>query len=94
MIDVSSCVDTYGSLVPVADSIDVQIGSANLNDRSQKGDGDSEIALVIEDTDEIESMMDGQQVRMLPRLLATNVPNTAVVVHGRAFCGQLPAEAV
>jgi phospholipase D1/2 len=42
------------------------MGSANLNDRSQKGDGDSEIALVVEDTDEIESTMDGQQVRAPP----------------------------
>lgn len=39
------------------------MGSANINDRSQKGDGDSEIALVVEDTDEIESMMNGERVR-------------------------------
>lgn len=38
------------------------MGSANLNDRSQKGDGDSEIALVVEDTEQIESWMDGNQV--------------------------------
>lgn len=51
------------------------MGSANLNDRSQKGDGDSEIALVwvidgvelsltflqvVEDSDMIESTMDGK----------------------------------
>jgi phospholipase D1/2 len=40
------------------------MGSANLNDRSQKGDGDSEIALVVEDTEEIETTMDGQPVRI------------------------------
>jgi len=39
-----------------------QMGSANLNDRSQKGDGDSEIALVVEDTEEIESYMNGERV--------------------------------
>ena len=37
-----------------------QIGSANINDRSQKGDGDSEIALVVEDDDMIDSTMDGK----------------------------------
>lgn len=36
------------------------MGSANINDRSQKGDGDSEIALIVEDTDMIDSKMDGQ----------------------------------
>lgn len=36
------------------------MGSANINDRSQKGDGDSEIALVVEDTDMIDSRMDGR----------------------------------
>ncbi len=54
------------------------MGSANINDRSQKvstyilaniyvltwrskGDGDSEIALVVEDDDMIETTMDGQR---------------------------------
>ncbi|KAF8519273.1 hypothetical protein JB92DRAFT_2626378, partial [Gautieria morchelliformis] len=46
------------------------MGSPNLNDRSQKGDGDSEIALVVEDTDEIESRMDGRPVRMFRALVA------------------------
>jgi len=44
----------------VVDDRRVIIGSANINDRSQKGDGDSEIAVVIEDTDQIQSTMDGQ----------------------------------
>jgi phospholipase D1/2 len=47
------------------------MGSANLNDRSQKGDGDSEIALVVEDTDEIESQMNGEPVSTLPQHLRT-----------------------
>ncbi|KAG8876589.1 hypothetical protein FRB98_007233 [Tulasnella sp. 332] len=46
--------------VMIVDDQRVIIGSANLNDRSQKGDGDSEIAIVIEDTDMIYSTMDGQ----------------------------------
>ena len=36
------------------------MGSANLNDRSQKGDGDSEIALVVEDEDMIKTTMNGR----------------------------------
>lgn len=35
-------------------------GSANLNDRSQCGDRDSEIAICIEDMDLVESKMDGK----------------------------------
>ncbi|GAA5862918.1 hypothetical protein JCM1840_002326 [Sporobolomyces johnsonii] len=38
----------------------VLIGSANINDRSQNGDRDSEIAIVIEDNEEFDSRMDGQ----------------------------------
>jgi phospholipase D1/2 len=37
-----------------------QMGSANLNDRSQKGDGDSEIALVVEDDEIIQTTMNGR----------------------------------
>ncbi|KAL1743202.1 hypothetical protein HDZ31DRAFT_83591 [Schizophyllum fasciatum] len=44
----------------IVDDRRVILGSANINDRSQKGDGDSEIALVVEDTDMIDSRMDGQ----------------------------------
>jgi len=36
------------------------MGSANINDRSQKGNGDSEIALVVEDEDMINSKMNGK----------------------------------
>ncbi|KAG9029137.1 hypothetical protein FRB95_005641 [Tulasnella sp. JGI-2019a] len=46
--------------VMIVDDLRVIIGSANLNDRSQKGDGDSEIAIVIEDSDMIPSTMDGR----------------------------------
>lgn len=41
----------------------VIMGSANLNDRSQCGDRDSEIALLIEDQDMIPSRMNGEYVR-------------------------------
>ncbi|KAJ7031976.1 hypothetical protein C8F04DRAFT_1262362 [Mycena alexandri] len=44
----------------IVDDKRVIMGSANLNDRSQKGDGDSEIALVVEDDDMLDSTMDGK----------------------------------
>ncbi|KAI0259452.1 hypothetical protein BC834DRAFT_630910 [Gloeopeniophorella convolvens] len=44
----------------IVDDRRVIMGSANLNDRSQRGDGDSEIALVVEDDDHISSRMDGR----------------------------------
>ena len=36
------------------------IGSANLNDRSMNGDHDSEIAVIVEDPETVESQMDGK----------------------------------
>ncbi|KAI1739603.1 phospholipase [Xylaria scruposa] len=47
------------SKVLIADDRLVICGSANLNDRSQLGTHDSEIAVVIEDQDLVDSMMDG-----------------------------------
>ncbi|KAL1619800.1 hypothetical protein SLS54_006396 [Diplodia seriata] len=47
----------------IADDRVVICGSANLNDRSQLGDHDSEIAVVIEDPTPCDSVMDGQQWR-------------------------------
>ncbi|KAJ7600688.1 phospholipase D [Mycena floridula] len=44
----------------IVDDRRVIMGSANINDRSQKGDGDSEIALVVEDTDFVNTTMNGQ----------------------------------
>ena len=40
----------------------VIMGSANLNDRSQCGDRDSEIALLVQDQDLIPSQMNGNYV--------------------------------
>lgn len=48
----------------VVDDLRALIGSANINDRSLRGDRDSEIACVYEDYDDmIESRMDGKPVR-------------------------------
>ena len=44
----------------IADDRVVICGSANLNDRSQLGDHDSEIAIVIEDSALVDSTMDGR----------------------------------
>ena len=47
----------------IADDRVVICGSANLNDRSQLGNHDSEIAILIEDNQEIDSYMAGQPWR-------------------------------
>ncbi|KAF2643821.1 phospholipase D/nuclease [Massarina eburnea CBS 473.64] len=47
----------------IADDEVVICGSANMNDRSQCGDHDSEIAIVIRDTETVDSFMDGRQHR-------------------------------
>lgn len=51
------------SKVLIADDRLVICGSANLNDRSQLGNHDSEIAVVIEDQDFVEGSMDGRPFR-------------------------------
>ncbi|GAA5896328.1 uncharacterized protein JCM6883_006870 [Sporobolomyces salmoneus] len=48
------------SKLMIVDDRRVIIGSANLNDRSQLGDRDSEIACIYEDSDLIQSQMDGK----------------------------------
>ncbi|KAH9884507.1 phospholipase D/nuclease [Cubamyces lactineus] len=58
------------SKLMIVDDRRVIMGSANLNDRSQKGDGDSEIALVVEDEDMIDSTMNGEPY-MVARFAAT-----------------------
>lgn len=45
----------------IADDRIVICGSANMNDRSQLGDHDSEIAIIIQDPTEIQSYMGGRQ---------------------------------
>ena len=51
------------SKVLIADDRVVICGSANLNDRSQNGDHDSEIAIIVEDPTPIESYMNGRPWR-------------------------------
>lgn len=47
----------------IADDQVVICGSANLNDRSQLGDHDSEIAIIIHDPQTVDSYMDGRPYR-------------------------------
>lgn len=49
----------HAKLLIVDDRIAI-CGSSNLNDRSQEGDHDSELSIVMEDTRMIDSMMDGK----------------------------------
>ncbi|KAK8043062.1 phospholipase [Apiospora phragmitis] len=53
----------HAKLLIVDDRI-VVCGSSNLNDRSQEGHHDSELSIVMEDTDLIPSVMDGQQIQV------------------------------
>ncbi|KAF9652544.1 phospholipase D [Thelephora ganbajun] len=48
------------SKLMIVDDRRVIMGSANINDRSQKGDGDSEIALVVEDNQILQTTMNGR----------------------------------
>ncbi|XP_040926409.1 phospholipase D1 isoform X2 [Betta splendens] len=48
------------SKMMIADDNTVIIGSANINDRSMLGKRDSEVAVIVEDTELVASVMDGQ----------------------------------
>ncbi|XP_071760505.1 phospholipase D1 isoform X1 [Centroberyx gerrardi] len=45
----------------IADDNTVIIGSANINDRSMLGKRDSEVAVIVEDSETVRSVMDGQE---------------------------------
>ena len=51
------------SKMMIVDDRQVIIGSANFNDRSLNGKRDSELAVVVEDTHLIDSVMNGQTYR-------------------------------
>ncbi|KAF2773167.1 phospholipase D/nuclease [Teratosphaeria nubilosa] len=63
-LDAFVCEELYiHSKLLIADDRVVICGSANMNDRSQLGSHDSEIAVLIEDTQEIDSYMAGRPWR-------------------------------
>ncbi|KAI0263930.1 phospholipase D [Gloeopeniophorella convolvens] len=53
----------HGKVCIVDDRLAI-IGSANINERSQRGDRDSELAAVIRDTDMIDGKMDGRPFKV------------------------------
>lgn len=59
---VSELLYIHDKLMIVDDRI-VLMGSANINDRSQLGNRDSEIAMLVEDTEMVSSFMDGKEVK-------------------------------
>ncbi|WVF68604.1 hypothetical protein IAT40_003374 [Kwoniella sp. CBS 6097] len=67
------------SKLMIVDDRRVICGSANLNDRSQNGDHDSEIAIVIEDSDMVESKMDGK--KYMAGAYATTLRRTLMREH-------------
>ncbi|OWZ44706.1 phospholipase D [Cryptococcus neoformans c45] len=74
------------SKIMIVDDRRVICGSANINDRSMNGDHDSEIALVIEDSDMVESMMDGK--KYMASAYATTLRRTLMREH----IGLLPSQ--
>lgn len=54
----------------IADDRRFIIGSANINDRSMLGSRDSELAVLVEDTDRVSSLMDGDKYQAGPVTLA------------------------
>ena len=56
---VTEIVYVHSKVMIVDDQITI-MGSANINDRSMLGSRDSEIAVIVEDTDMIHSTMDGK----------------------------------
>uniref|UniRef100_A0A8C4I619 Phospholipase n=1 Tax=Dicentrarchus labrax TaxID=13489 RepID=A0A8C4I619_DICLA len=53
----------------IADDNTVIIGSANINDRSMLGKRDSEVAVIIEDSEKVAAVMDGQEYEAGPYAL-------------------------
>ncbi|KAI8371715.1 uncharacterized protein BYT42DRAFT_581253 [Radiomyces spectabilis] len=60
---VSEILYIHDKLMIVDDRI-VLMGSANINDRSQLGNRDSEIAMLVEDTEMIPSLIDGKECKV------------------------------
>lgn len=64
------------SKILIIDDDILLVGSANINDRSMLGHRDSEIAVVIEDTEKIESMMNYKS-----KLVSPNVHNLRIKLY-------------
>ncbi|KAI9313552.1 hypothetical protein BX666DRAFT_1977704 [Dichotomocladium elegans] len=60
---VSELIYIHDKIMIVDDRI-VIVGSANINDRSMLGNRDSEVAMLIEDTEKVTAYMDGTEVKV------------------------------
>ncbi|KAK5857689.1 hypothetical protein PBY51_010916 [Eleginops maclovinus] len=66
----------------IADDNTVIIGSANINDRSMLGKRDSEVAVIIEDSEKVPSMMDGQEYEAGPYALQLRLECFRTILGG------------
>uniref|UniRef100_A0A3Q3GAH9 Phospholipase n=1 Tax=Labrus bergylta TaxID=56723 RepID=A0A3Q3GAH9_9LABR len=66
----------------IADDNTVIIGSANINDRSMLGKRDSEVAVIIEDSEKVPSVMDGQEYEAGPYALQLRLECFRTVLGG------------
>ncbi|XP_068436030.1 phospholipase D1a [Clinocottus analis] len=66
----------------IADDNTVIIGSANINDRSMLGKRDSEVAVIIEDSQKVASVMDGQEYQAGPYALQLRLECFRTVLGG------------
>uniref|UniRef100_A0A3P9P918 Phospholipase n=1 Tax=Poecilia reticulata TaxID=8081 RepID=A0A3P9P918_POERE len=66
----------------IADDNTVIIGSANINDRSMLGKRDSEVAVIVEDSEKVSSMMDGQEYQAGPYALELRLECFRTILGG------------
>uniref|UniRef100_A0A8C4I4S8 Phospholipase n=1 Tax=Dicentrarchus labrax TaxID=13489 RepID=A0A8C4I4S8_DICLA len=66
----------------IADDNTVIIGSANINDRSMLGKRDSEVAVIIEDSEKVAAVMDGQEYEAGPYALQLRLECFRTILGG------------
>ncbi|XP_061825206.1 phospholipase D1a [Nerophis lumbriciformis] len=68
----------------IADDNTVIIGSANINDRSMLGKRDSEVAVIVEDTEKVASVMDGRDFEAGPYALQLRLECFRTILGGHS----------
>ncbi|XP_071398065.1 phospholipase D1-like [Centroberyx affinis] len=66
----------------IADDNTVIIGSANINDRSMLGKRDSEVAVIVEDSEKVTAVMDGQEYQAGPYALQLRLECFRTILGG------------
>uniref|UniRef100_A0A8D3EBU3 Phospholipase n=1 Tax=Scophthalmus maximus TaxID=52904 RepID=A0A8D3EBU3_SCOMX len=66
----------------IADDNTVIIGSANINDRSMLGKRDSEVAVIVEDSEKVASVMDGHEYEAGPYALQLRLECFRTILGG------------